>query len=97
MKCYEVKFLAKDELRMKLIISAFSLEQAKILAEAYPIDDVTEVKVRLCRTKKVVEMQNRFVDRYGGEAILLKKEIDTINDIRIRRGKKPIELKDEGE
>lgn len=91
MKCYEVKFFAKDELRRKLIIYAFSLEQAKILAEAYPLDGVTEIKVRLCRTKKVIEMKNRFVDRYGGEAILLKKEIDVLNDMRIRVGKEPID------
>ena len=91
MKCYEVKFFAKDELRRKLIIYAFTLKQAKILAEAYPIDGVTEVKVRLCRTKKVIEMMNRFVVRYGGEAILLKKEIDVINDMRIRDGKEPID------
>ena len=97
MKCYEVKFLNKDELRRKLIIYAFSLEQAKILAEAYPIDDVTEVKVRLCRKKNDIKMMNRFVVRYGGGAILLKKEIDVINDMRIRCGKEPIELKDEGE
>ena len=92
MKCYKVKFLAKDVLRRELIIYAFSLKQAKILAEAYPIDDVTEVKVRLCRTKKVIEMKNRFVVRYGGEAILLKKEIDVINDLRIRCGKEPIDI-----
>ena len=91
MKCYEVKFLNKDELRRKLIIYAFTLEQAKILAEAYPIDGVTEVKVRLCRTKKDKAMMNRFVIRYGGEAILLKKEIDVINDLRIRDGKEPID------
>ena len=92
MKCYEVKFLAKDELRRKLIIYAFSHEQAKILAEAYPLDDVTEVKVRLTKTQKVIEMMNRFVVRYGGEAILLKKEIDVINDRRIRCGKEPIDI-----
>ena len=92
MKCYEVKFLAKDELRRKLIIYAFSLEQAKILAEAYPLDGVTEVKVRLCRTKKVIEMKNRFVARYGGEAILLKKEIDLLNDLRIRCGEESIDI-----
>ena len=91
MKCYEVKYLAKDELRRKLIIYAFTLKQAKILAEAYPLDGVTEVKVRLCRTKKDNEMKNRFVVRYGGEAILLKKEIDVINDLRIRDGKEPID------
>ena len=92
MKCYEVKFLDKDELRRKLIIYAFTLEQAKILAEAYPIDGVTEVKVRLCRTKKDNEMKNRFVVRYGGESILLKKEIDVINGLRIRDGKEPIDI-----
>ena len=92
MKCYEVKFLAKDELRRKLIIYAFTLEQAKILAEAYPIDDVTEVKVRLCRTKKVIEMMNRFVVRYGGEAILLRKEINCINHMCILCGKEPIDI-----
>ena len=91
MKCYEVKFLNKDELRRKLIIYAFTLKQAKILAEAYPIDDVTEVKVRLCRTKNVIETKNRNVVRYGGEAILLKKEIDILNDMRIRCGKEPID------
>lgn len=91
MKCYEVKFLAKDELRRKLIIYAFTLKQAKILAEAYPLDGVTEVKVRLCRTKKGNAMKNRFVVRYGGESILLKKEIDVINDRRIRDGKEPID------
>ena len=36
-------------------------------------------------------MQNRFVVRYGGESILLKKEIDVINDLRIRDGKEPID------
>ena len=91
MKCYEVKFFAKDELRLKLIIYAFNLKQAKILAEAYPLDGVTEVKVRLCRRKNDIEMMNRFVVRYGGEAILLKKEIDVINNMRIRCGKEPID------
>ena len=92
MKCYEVKFFVKDELRRKLIIYAFTLKQAKILAEAYPIDGVTEVKVRLCRTKKDNAMKNRFVVRYGGESILLRKEIDVINDRRIRDGKEPIDI-----
>ena len=92
MKCYEVKFLNKDELRRKLIIYAFSLEQAKILAEAYPLDGVTEVKVRVSKTKKVIEMMNRFVDRYGGEAILLKEEIDIIIHLRIRCGEEPIDI-----
>ena len=91
MKCYEVKFLNKDELRRKLIIYAFTLEQAKILAEAYPIDGVTEVKVRLCRTKSAIETKNRFVVRYGGEAILLKKEIDVVNHMRFLCGKEPID------
>ena len=94
MKCYEVKFLAKDELRRKLIIYAFTLEQAKILAEAYPIDDVTEVKVCLVRkNKKSIEAtKNRLVVNFGGEAILLKKEIDVINDLRIRCGEEPIDI-----
>ena len=92
MKCYKVEFFVKDELRRKLIIYAFTLEQAKILAEAYPLDGVTEVKVRLCRTKKDNAMKYRFVTRYGGEAILLKKEIDVINDLRIRDGKEPIDI-----
>lgn len=92
MKCYEVKFLDKDELRRKLIIYAFTLEQAKIIAEAYPLDGVTEIKVRLCRTKKVIEMKNRFVDRYGGEAILLRKEINCINHMCILCGKEPIDI-----
>ena len=92
MKCYEVKFLAKDELRLKMIIYAFSLKQAKILAEAYPIDDVTDVKVRLVKAKKAIEMKNIYVARYGGEAILLKKEIDVINDRRIYCGKEPIDI-----
>lgn len=92
MKCYEVKFFVKDELRRKLIIYAFCLKQAKILAEAYPLDGVTEVKVRLCRTKNVIEMKNRFVVRYGGEGILLKKEIDVLNDLRIRCGEEPIDI-----
>ena len=95
MKCYEVKFLNKDELRRKLIIYAFSLEQAKILAEAYPIDDVTEVKVSVVKkNKKAIEAtKNRCVARFGGEAILLKKEIDIVNDMRIRCGKEPIGIK----
>lgn len=92
MKCYEVKFLNKDGLRRKLIIYAFSLDQAKKLAEAYPIDDVTEVKVRLCRTKKVIETMNRFVVRYGGEAFLFKKQIDVLNDMRRRCGKEAIDI-----
>ena len=92
MKCYEVKFLAKDELRRKLIIFAFSAGQAKALAEAYPLDDVTEIKVSVSRTKKVIETKNRLVVRYGGEAILLKKEIDIVNDMRIRCGKEPIDI-----
>ena len=92
MKCYEVKFLNKDELRRKLIIYAFTLKQAKILAEAYPIDGVTEVKVRLCRTKSDIEMKNRFVVRYGGESILLKKEIDVLNDMRRLCGEEPIDI-----
>ena len=91
MKCYEAKFFVKDELRRKLIIYAFTLKQAKILAEAYPLDGVTEVNVRLCRSKKVIESKNRFVVRYGGEAILLRKEIDVLNDMRIRDGKEPID------
>ena len=91
MKCYKVKFFVKDELRLKLIISAFSREQAKILAEAYPLDDVTEIKVRVVKNEKVIEMQNRFVVRYGGEAIFLKKEIDVLNDIRRLHGKEPID------
>ena len=37
MKCYNVKFLTKDEIRRKLVIYAYSLKQAKILAEAYPL------------------------------------------------------------
>lgn len=94
MKCYEVKLLAKDELRRKLIIYAFSLEQAKIIAEAYPLDGVTEVKVCLVKqNKKSIEAaKNRFIVRYGGEAILLKKEIDIVNDMRIRCGKEPIDI-----
>ena len=92
MKCYEVKFLTKDELRRKLIIYAFSAGQAKALAEAYPLNDVTEIKVSVSRTKKVIESKNRLVVRYGGEAILLKKEIDAINHMRIICGKEPIDI-----
>ena len=92
MKCYEVKFLAKDELRRKLIIYAFSLKQAKILAEAYPLDNVTEVKVRLIKAQKVIEYKNRLVVRFGCEAILLKKEIAAINHMRILCGKEPIDI-----
>ena len=94
MKCYEVKFLNKDELRRKLIIYAFSIEQAKILAEAYPIDDVTEVKVCLVKKdKKSVEAtKNRLVARFGGEAILLRKEINLINHMCILCGKEPIDI-----
>ena len=92
MKCYEVRFLDKDELRRKLIIYAFSLKQAKILAEAYPLDDVTEIKVSVSKTKKVIELKNRLVVRFGGEDILLKKEIDIVNDMRIRCGKEPIDI-----
>ena len=93
MKCYEVKFLTNGGLRRKIIIYAFSLEQAKTLAEAYPLDRVTEVKVCLVKkNKKAVEAdKNRLVARFGGEAILLKKEIDVINDLRIRDGKEPID------
>ena len=98
MKCYEVRFLTNDELRRKIIIYAFSLKQAKILAEAYPLDDVTEIKVRVVKNKKPIEAtKNRCVARFGGEAILLKKEIDVINHMRILCGKEPIDLKDEGE
>jgi 3-hydroxymyristoyl/3-hydroxydecanoyl-(acyl carrier protein) dehydratase len=94
MKCYEVRFLTNDELRRKLIIYAFSLEQAKILAEAYPIDDVTEVKVSVVKkNKKAIEAtKNRCVVRFGGEAILLKKEIDVINHMRILCGEEPIDI-----
>ena len=94
MKCYEVRFLNKDELRRKLIIYAFSLEQAKILAEAYPIDDVTEVKVSVVKkNKKAIEAdKNRLVARFGGEAILLRKEIKCINQMSILCGKKPIDI-----
>ena len=94
MKCYEVKFLNKDELRRKLIIYAFTIEQAKILAEAYPIDDVTEVKVCLVRkNKKAVEAdKNRLIARFGGEAILLRKEIDCINHMCVLCGKEPIDI-----
>lgn len=92
MKCYEVRFLDKDELRRKLIIYAFSAGQAKALAEAYPLDDVTKIKVSVSKTKKNIELKNRLVVRFGGEAILLKKEIDAINDMRIRCGKEPIDI-----
>ena len=92
MKCYEVKFLSKDELRRKLIIYAFSAGQAKALAEAYPLDDVTEIKVSVSKTKKVIETKNKLVIRFGGEAILLKKEIDVINHMRILCGKEPIDI-----
>ena len=92
MKCYKVKFLAKDVLRRELIIFAFSAGQAKILAEAYPLDGVTEIKVSVSKTKKVIESKNRLVVRFGGEAILLKQEINIVNNMRIRCGKEPIDI-----
>jgi hypothetical protein len=92
MKCYKVKFLTKDELRCQMIIYAFSLDQAKILAEAYPLDGVTDIKVSVSKSKKVIETKDRYVVRYGGEAILLKKEIDVLNAMRIRCGKEPIDI-----
>ena len=93
MKCYEVKFLTNGGLRRKIIIYAFSLEQAKTLAEAYPLDRVTEVKVCLAKKNKKANeaTKNRLVVNVGGEAILLKKEIDVINNMRIRCGKEPID------
>ena len=92
MKCYEAKLLTKDDLRRKLIIYAFRLEQAEILAEAYPLDGVTDVKVSVVKDKKAIETKNRFVVRYGSEANFLKKEIDALNVMRIRCGKEPIDI-----
>ena len=91
MKCYKVKFLTKDELRRQLIIYAYSLKQAKILAEAYPLDGVTAIKVTQAKDKKNVAMMIRFIESYEGEVNLLKKEIDIINDRRIYNGKDPID------
>lgn len=91
MKCYKVKYLVKDELRRELIIYAYSLKQAKILAEANPVDGVTTINVRESKSKNAIEMMRNYVIRYGGEAILLDKEIDNINKMRIKCGKEPID------
>ena len=91
MKCYKVKFLTKDELRRQLIIYAYSLKQAKALAEAYPLDDVNETKVRETKDKKNVAMMIMYVERYEGEVNLLKKELDVLNNMRICKGKDPID------
>ena len=92
MKCYEVRFLTKDELRRKLIIYAFSLDQAKILAEAYPLDDVTDIKVSVSKSKTVINGKNRLVVRYGSEGNILKAEVEALNLMRIRCGKEPIDI-----
>lgn len=91
MKCYKVKYIVKDELRRQLFIYAYSLKQAKILAEAYPLVDVTTTNVRETKRKDAIEMMHRCVIRYGGEAILLNKEIDIINEMRIKCGEEPID------
>ena len=92
MKCYKAKFLTKDELRRQMIIYAYSLKQAKALAEAYPLDDVNETKVRETKDKKNVAMMIIYVERYEGEVNLLKKELDILNNMRICKGKDPIDI-----
>lgn len=91
MKCYIAKYLVKDELRSQFIIYAFSLEQAKILAEAYPLADATAINVRETKSKNTIETMHRYVIKYGGEAIILDKEIDNINKMRIKCGEEPID------
>ena len=84
MKCYKVKFLTKDELRRQLIIYAFSAGQAKAMAESYPIDDITEIKVSETKAKKELIKMANFIDNYDGADKLLKAEIEVINRMRIR-------------
>lgn len=84
MKCYKVKFLTKDELRRQLIIYAFNAGQAKALAESYPIDDITEIKVSETKAKKELIKMANFIDSYYGEDNLYKAELEVINRMRIR-------------
>lgn len=91
MKCYKVKYIVKDELRCQFIIYAYSLKQAKLLAEAYPLVGVTTTNVRETKSKDAIEKMRSYVIRYGGEAIILDKEIDNINKMRIKCGKEPID------
>jgi hypothetical protein len=91
MKCYKVKFLTKDELRCQMIIYAYSLNQAKALANSYPIDDITEIKVSETKAKKELINMANLIDRYDGADKLLKVEIDVTNRMRIRCGKGPID------
>ena len=84
MKCYKAKFLTKDELRRRLIIYAFSIKQAKDMAESYPIDDITEIKVSETKAKKELIKMANFIESYYGEDNLLKAELEVINRMRIR-------------
>lgn len=84
MKCYKVKFLTKDELRRQLIIYAYSCRQAKAMAESYPIDDITEIKVSETKAKKELIKMANFIDSYYSEDNLLKAELEVINRMRIR-------------
>ena len=84
MKCYKVKFLTKDELRRQMIIYAFSAGQAKAMAESYPIDDITEIKVSETKAKKELIKMANFIDSYYGGDNLYKAELEAINRMRIR-------------
>ena len=84
MKCYKVKFLTKDELRRQLIIYAFSAGQAKTMAESYPIDNITEIKVSETKAKKELIKMANFIDSYYGDDNLLTAELEVINRMRIR-------------
>lgn len=84
MKCYKVRFLTKDELRRQLIIYAYSCRQAKAMAESYPIDDITEIKVSETKAKKELIKMANFIDSYDGADKLLKAELEVINRMRIR-------------
>ena len=84
MKCYKVKFLTKDELRRQMIIYAFNAGQAKAMAESYPLDDITEIKVSETKAKKELIKMANFIDSYYGEDNLYKAELEVINRMRIR-------------
>ena len=84
MKCYKVKFLTKDELRRQMIIYAFNAGQAKALANSYPIDDITDIKVSETKAKKELIKMANFIDSYYGEDNLYKAELEVINRMRIR-------------
>ena len=84
MKCYKVNFLINGEIRRQLIIYAYSLNQAKALANSYPYDDFAEIKVSETKAKKELIKMTKFIDSYDGEDNLLKAEIEVINRMRIR-------------